>query len=177
MFLRKKSTIALLVIMTVTVLLIFFQSALPKEASASESEAVGEVVEQIIETVAPNNVTLKEYVTKNIRKIAHFVEFGLLGAETAILVYLAVVFFKSKKSKTESKYEKCKLTLKYAIKSIFFGCLVAFLDESIQILSNRGPSVKDIWIDLCGFSFLYLLSYAVAVIISARSKSKRNTEV
>lgn len=37
-----------------------------------------------------------------------------------------------------------------AWKSVYTGFTAAFLDESIQILSERGSLVSDIWVDLLG---------------------------
>ena len=60
------------------------------------------------------------------------------------------------------------LVFSYFKRRVLFGCsaaavpfFVGFIDESIQILSDRGPSISDVWIDIGGFITFSLLSYAV----------------
>ncbi|MCR4676986.1 MAG: VanZ family protein [Sphaerochaetaceae bacterium] len=58
-----------------------------------------------------------------VRKMAHAFEFAVLG------------FF------------SCRLL---GFKSMALCFVVAFLDETIQIFTGRGPMIQDVWIDLSG---------------------------
>ena len=118
---------------------IFIQSAIPKETSGEISDKVGDIVGEVI----PPETKPGEFIQVNIRKIAHFVEFASLGLFTALFVtHLGVskkrVFF--------------TLTL---------SPFIALFDETIQLFSDRGSSVKDVWIDTAGFVFATVLFYTV----------------
>ena len=56
------------------------------EVSDKESDAVGSVVGSIVDAVVKDNETFRDFITDNIRKIAHFLEFGALGIEIAFLM-------------------------------------------------------------------------------------------
>ena len=128
----------------ITLAFIFSQSALPPETSQAESEAVGGIIEEILPPETPAGA----YVQKNIRKIAHFTEFALLGTELALFV---VLFMKKRWI--------------FALVSYPAALITAFFDESIQMFSRRGPSIFDVWIDFSGFfvsaSIVYALFFAV----------------
>ena len=82
-----------------------------------------------------------------IRKLAHFVEFFALGAESCCFAALL----------GPKRRQWTAVTV--------FGLAVAAIDETIQIFTNRGPSLKDVGLDFCGFAaglvciflFLHLL--------------------
>ena len=67
-----------------------------------------------------------------IRKLAHFMEFAALGAA------LALLFF-----------DKAKRYLR----AFCFAAAAACADETIQIFSHRGNSIKDVLLDCCGAAF------------------------
>lgn len=145
--------IVLLALILATLVFIAVQSLLPPETSQAESDKVGEIIEEIIPPETPEG----EYVQNNIRSIGHFVEFALLGFEVALYVFL----FERK--------------LSWLILVPVISPVVALLDESLQYLSDRGPEIKDVWVDVLGFVSLYCVtvgvSYAVKLIIK-RMKSK-----
>lgn len=60
-----------------------------------------------------------------VRKLAHFTEYAVLG----LLV----------------RNEKDVLS-----SCVGFCWIIAFLDETIQIFTGRGPMIQDVWIDLFG---------------------------
>lgn len=69
-----------------------------------------------------------------IRKIAHFVEFFALGAECGLFAALLGL---------------CKR--RWTAIPVF-GLSAAAIDEAIQIFTDRGPSVRDVGLDFCGFA-------------------------
>lgn len=143
----------LITILVLTLLWIFVQSALPAEVSDAESDKVTEIVDQVV----PEEFSLKEFILDNIRKIAHFLEFGALGVEALLLLW----------------YSK-RLGIREILLGIGFGALVAFLDESLQLISKRGAEILDVWIDIGGYASFYLIP--LAVIILVRYIKNKNTE-
>ena len=139
-----------------TLIFTFYQSMLPPE----ESNEVSNNVSDAIETIIPSDTPTGSYVHTNIRKIAHFVEFATLGGEVALLVILFLPTWGA------TLYEKRRIIVhSYAIAPI-----TALIDESIQIFTNRGPSVTDVWIDTAGFVTLATILYVIylAVILVKR---------
>ncbi len=101
---------------------IWGQSILPPSASDSQSHWIASYLVKWF----GNDV---DYVNHIVRKCAHFTEFAALGAVSFWL------------------YGKRKWGYVLA-GMIGFGC--AFLDETIQIFSSRGPAISDVWLDLSG---------------------------
>ncbi len=105
-----------------TLLFIWGQSALPVKDSAAESNWLREtIVNPLLRMVGVGPVS--DHI---VRKAAHVTEFFLLSL-------FAALFLRRK--------APLALPLCFA---------VAFLDESIQLLSDRGAQVSDVWIDLIG---------------------------
>lgn len=149
----------LLTLIVLNLIFIFVQSIIPPEESAKESGAVSDVIEEFI----PPETKPGEFVQINIRKIAHFVEFATLGA----LVSAYLVLFMRKQIAI--------------IMSFPAALIVGFFDESIQLISGRGASVKDVWIDFFGFVcasvFLYTVCLIFYLIRKNANKSCQKTTV
>ena len=141
----------LIALIITTLLFTFYQSFKNKQESQETSDKVG----QIIEPILPSDTPVGGYVQENIRKIAHFVEFFALGAEVA----LYVVLFHSK--------------IKYAATSMLFAPIVALIDETIQIFSDRGPAISDVWIDVLGYFSSALLVYLIGFLILRSKRASR----
>ncbi len=118
-----------LLVMAATVGFILQQSTVPPQQSAEASDAVTEIVVPLVG--GPESV-LGGFVEQFMRKIAHFIEFFVLGLEGAM--YL--------------RGRSCapKLTL-----MTLFGVAVASADELLQRFTGRGPAVTDVLIDLSGY--------------------------
>ena len=136
----------LIAMMIGTVLFIFINSMLPPETSSEQSEAVKDIIVEIL----PDNSKAENFVEEYIRKIAHFTEYGLLGIELA--VYLLLL------------HRRRPSLFGLAMTVPFF---VGFIDESIQSLSGRGPLIEDVWIDIGGFATFYALALAVGFSVIA----------
>ena len=144
---------ALLLLILLNLAFIFVQSLIPPEKSAAESGAVSEFIEEII----PPETKPGEFVQRNIRKIAHFVEFAALGAEVSLYLLL---FFRRRP---------------WIILSFPTALITGFLDETLQLFSDRGASVKDVWIDFFGFVFASVIiytGYLILYLIRKKSKQK-----
>ena len=116
--------------MTVAMLLfIWGQSLLPQSLSAEES---GWFTTHIINPL----LGLFGLSADNglVRKLAHVSEYAALS-------FLLALLFRG------------------SVKRLFpLGFSAAFLDESIQILSNRGAMIQDVWIDLLGVLLGYIVT-------------------
>ena len=151
-----------IVLILLTILFIFIQSMLSKEASESESDSVGEVIVDTAETVIGNETeaqknaveSVRVFVDKHLRKLAHFAEYALLGAEVFLLFYFEIN--KSGKNKFAPP-----LGIKALLISLLFSFLIAFTDETIQLISNRGAAILDVWIDMSGYASATLLFFCI----------------
>ncbi len=146
---------SLLFLISLTLIFIFRNSMLTKESSSSESSVVTGWLEEIL----PEKSVISLFMLDNVRKIAHFVEFGVLSMEMTVY---ALFFAKNKKNGVGF--------------ALLFSFVAAFIDETIQIFSYRGSAVSDIWIDLFGvfsFSASAVLIYVLSVCIyNALSKKE-----
>lgn len=127
----KGSHRPLTVLIILTLALIWGHSLLGREASSEESGFVMELLEPVLEmVVGEGNVT--EFL---VRKLAHFTEFFVLGLE--VLTFFA--------------YRKPLFPQAFLL-ALTHGFFAAFLDETIQIFSGRGPMIQDVWLDVSGFA-------------------------
>lgn len=143
----KRRIFILLIVLTV--MFIWGQSFLSQEKSVDESEAVKSFLEKIF--IFENPVT--DFVLKYIRKIAHFTEFGILGFEMALFTFLCTVFHRR--------------DIAYLV---FFGPIVATIDETIQKFTGRGSSFFDVMIDSAGYFTLVLITVLACLIIKNSKK-------
>ena len=137
--------IVLLIVTGAVAALIFLQSLLPQSVSAQES---GWFTEHIV------NPLLRLFGAESqgdsvVRKIAHITEFAVLSA-------LLVFCFRGQ-----------------ITKSAGLGFTMAFLDESIQLLSDRGALISDVWIDLIGIAAGTLFGYLIFRAAVHRSKTPK----
>lgn len=135
----------LIALIIATLIFIFSNSLKSKEVSSLDSQKVGGIVSLIF----PPDTPLGAFIAENIRKIAHFLEFGLLGFFTALYV---------------SFYTRRRLL--FGFMSLSFGLFAGLVDESLQYISLRGPSILDVWIDFGGFSAFALATYLLLTLIA-----------
>jgi VanZ family protein len=128
--------------MTFTVISFFVQSALPPKVSAEESEAVAGFLSKIIS----DETVFGRFIIDNIRKIGHFLEYGLLGMQSALFAFL---------------YVERRNMVKHLFFSTLLSLVIALFDETTQIFSGRGPSITDVWIDFFGYTTLLSISFTV----------------
>jgi len=111
--------------------------------------------EKVLKAVAP---ALEVFVGKGnatdhlVRKIAHFIEYAALGIELALLM-------------TTRK----RVGLQGVSNCLFAGLSTAVIDESLQLISNRGSQVIDVLLDFSGV----LLGVAIILVIYALTKPKK----
>ena len=130
---RAKKAVKLLlplVLLLVTVIFIWSNSAKDAAASTLQSDGVGEWMRRLF------NVEKEpfRFLYENRRKVAHFAEFFLLGLESAAFFLLNL--------KNEKLAAPCALLL---------SCLVATVDEGIQyFVPGRVSAFADVCLDTCG---------------------------
>ncbi|HBJ18410.1 MAG TPA: hypothetical protein DDY70_01495 [Clostridiales bacterium] len=131
--------VILLLLALATLCFIFARSTKAPADSAAESDKVRDFLEDVL----PPDSETTDFVLTNVRKIAHFSEFGLLGI-------LTVLFAAT-----------------YRLRAVFlgrwfvFGFFAAFFDETIQMFTSRGPAIADVWIDVGGYIFYSLLTLLI----------------
>ncbi len=141
----SRKRIALLIVTAAVLLFIFVQSVFPRSLSLDESETFSEgFLDPIFRLFG-----LDPLSQTAVRKAAHILEF------TALSFLLALCFRGN------------------AIKSFGAGFATAFLDESLQLLSDRGAMLTDVWIDLIGVALGTAIGTLVYQIIG-RCHTRRN---
>lgn len=163
---KRRRTIFIItfsVLLAFTLGLIWGNSVRDANKSADQSSAVYEEVKTATTTVVGEERAeefFSRFTLKDFRKLAHVIEYFVLSIEVACLF---CVIFGAKKT-----------TLKYLPVSILSGIFTAVIDETVQIFSNRGSSVADVWVDASG----YVIGTLVATVIIAIAVSvgkKRET--
>lgn len=134
-----------LVITILVILFIFVQSALPRSVSKEESGVVLKWLSDLLHRIFGEGMigTLTDHI---VRKAAHVIEYTVLGA-------CLEVFF----------HEKKVFAGKWWL-ALVAGISTAFIDETIQIFSGRGPLISDVWIDFGGVCIGVVLVLAVLAI-------------
>lgn len=128
----------------IAVLGVWAHSMLPPSISSGES---GWVTNVLINPVW-NFLFHTDLSTGVVRKLAHVFEYAVVG----LLLCAA---------------------MDGSTKRVLMGCLIiAFLDETVQIFSGRGPMIADVWIDLVGASF----GHAIGWLFTAKKRAKQNEE-
>lgn len=139
-----------LVIGVICIGFILIQSAVPENKSAKESLWF---TEQLLNPLLGRFGIVAEKDV--VRKIAHTVEFGFLS--------LAAFFIWRAREKRVG-YQ--------ILKTVYTGFTLAFLDESLQILTKRGALVKDIRIDLIGVVIGTAIAWLATSISTLQNKPR-----
>ena len=135
---QKAFKITLISLILVNLIFIFTQSLLPPEIASAESEAVSDVITDIL----PPDSSAVNFTDDNMDKIAHLIEFGVLGALTSLYVCFFIVTVK-----------------KFFLPLLGFVGATALFDETIQIFSGRTFDLADIMFDVLGFSVLSVVVF------------------
>ena len=108
-----------------SLLFIWMNSFLPSGTSSRASSYFTKLAAPFLELFfGKGNVT--EHL---VRKLAHLTEYAFYGLWLALWM---------------------KTDCRKAINALLAGFITGFFDETIQMFTGRGPSIKDVWIDSIG---------------------------
>lgn len=148
---RKFWIVVLCILFIFTLIFIWGNSIMSSSVSAEESGAVYDTLKPVFDSVFGAG-TITEEIT---RKIAHGTEFFILGLELTIIFAL---------------YKN------YNFKNWAFilseGIFIALIDETIQIFTDRGPSIIDVWIDAGGVFAVSLIAGIIGLIVCTAKRKK-----
>ncbi len=122
------------------ILFIWYNSLQPPDASAQASGAVSDAIRSVFDAL---HIPLSPdaFILVYLRKIAHFLEYAVLGT---LLSFLVICNY--------------RVRLQNIINILFVGVLTAVCDETIQIYTGRGSVLTDVWIDISGvFAAVFLI--------------------
>ena len=127
----------LLIVFVLSLVLVWGQSCISRNISETASDVFVDIIKPL-EEIKPDEVHTVEYEYYNhlIRKGAHVAEFAVIGAELAMIILL----FSKKKQEAIIVF----------LNSLMAGMLIGLIDETIQIFSERGTQVSDVWFDVLG---------------------------
>ena len=125
----------------------FFSSGVSSRASGYFTRILTPVLELVL---GRGNVT--EHL---VRKLAHFAEYAFYG------LWLAL-------------WMKCDD--RQALNALLAGFITAFLDETIQMFTGRGPSIKDVWIDVFGIAAGIGFVHLILAITGLRSEKNKDPD-
>lgn len=124
--------------------------------SRAGSKRVMEVIKPALDTIVGEGNVMNHLV----RKMAHFMEFFALGCGLMVLSLLR------RRRSSRKAVGLCLLA----------GLAVAATDETIQIFSNRGSQLRDVWLDFagaCAGVVFVLLVYWIVILVARRWKGKQ----
>ncbi len=139
---RRKILVTLLVF---TLTFIWVHSCLSVSISREESLSVLKFLRPLLELFfGKGKVT--HYL---VRKLAHFSEFFVLGCILSLL-----------------------LPLRFSMRLLAAGLslLTGFVDETIQVFSDRGDQISDVWLDFSGAAAGILLTTLLLLLLRRRRR-------
>ncbi len=140
---NKKARIRAIIICGLIVLTITFIWSNSFQ-SVPESQADSLSVVEAIEPLLKLGSGRTKMDVERFRKVAHFAEFWLLGLELALLLIALR-----------------KVSLQNAVNCLFASLVVAVVDETIQVFSDRGSRVTDVLLDYSGAMTGLLVAFLV----------------
>ncbi len=150
---RKFKYGILLVLIFAITLFIFGNSIVGYDMSQNTSNSVSEII-------LPDKYSDNETILLIIRKVAHLVEYALLG--------IAVMLF--------VKSVECDFGKKLYATALFYVLLIAVLDEHIQSFSDRTSSTGDILLDFFGTLIGFTIVLSLFFIFVKRKSMKKLKE-
>ncbi len=152
---RRRAALFVVVLIICTIAFSWSNSLQNPEDSMKRSDIAEDVVRPLILALPVEQWHSEDMVTYITRKLGHFAEYFLLGAELMILALLL--------------RPACRLRWVWLL---LFAAVIAAIDESLQLTSGRGAAVSDVLLDACG-ALGGLLTAALASGLYAKGKRKR----
>ena len=152
---RKLHLAVSLSLIFLTVGFIWINSALSGQDSGAISDRVRQIMYKVLEFIrAPEELTV--FLSEHVRKVAHAVEYAVIGFEFGFLwVGLGKGF--------QGLWNAWSSLLATAV-----------FDETIQLFAtDRGPQITDVLLDTASGTALILIVYIVAIIISCVKNERK----
>ena len=157
---KRKNKWLILIPILLAIWFIWSNSLDPPSASYEKSDVFMKKVSEILSGILSPDNNFLIFFKVHVRKIAHFLEYALLGNVISISMFALDI----KK-------------IRHFYYAFSFCVIAAVIDEYIQIYTKRGSSVRDIVIDFLGFTFgfiivslIYLICVSVKRIMKKRKK-------
>lgn len=150
----KKRHKTLKIVLIVTLIFIWGQSVIPKSFSQVESDAILSVITPFY-NIDIGNVNSDKYwlFSDIIRKLAHVIEYMILGTEMRLYSFFWITIKKCEGSPNSTCITSPAgwgSSMLFLMLVALIGMLIALMDETLQIFSNRGSMILDVWIDSLG---------------------------
>lgn len=152
---RRRAALILMALIVCTIAFIWSNSLQNPDESMRRSDVAEKVVRPIILAIPVEQWHSEDMVTFITRKLGHFTEYFLLGAELMLLALELRPAFR----------------LRWTWLLLFAGAIAA-LDESLQLTSGRGAAVSDVLLDIFG-ALAGLMMMALAAGLYAKGRQKR----
>ena len=152
---RRRAALILMALIICTIVFIWSNSLQNPDESMRRSDVAEKVIRPIVLALPVKQWHSEDMVTFITRKLGHFTEYFLLGAELMLLALLLRPAFR----------------LRFIWLLLFAGAIAA-MDESLQLTSGRGAAVSDVLLDIFG-ALSGLMMMALAAGLYAKGKQKR----
>ena len=152
---RRRAALILMALIACTIAFIWSNSLQNPDESMRRSDVAEKVIRPIVLALPVKQWHSEDMVTFITRKLGHFTEYFLLGAELMLLALLLRPAF----------------CLRFIWLLLFAGAIAA-MDESLQLTSGRGAAVSDVLLDIFG-ALSGLMMTALAAGLYAKGKQKR----
>ena len=149
---NKKAITVMSVIIVLTLAVIWGHSCMNREDSSEESGFVYNLLCPFFEIFMGKGNVSELFI----RKLAHFTEFTVLGLELRLFFNMVLPV-------------KGLILL---INSWIAGTFCALIDEMVQIFSERGPEIADVWLDSSGCMTGVLVMTMIIVLHNKRRRKK-----
>lgn len=152
---RRRAALILMALIACTIAFIWSNSLQNPDESMRRSDVAEKVIRPIVLALPVKQWHSEDMVTFITRKLGHFTEYFLLGAELMLLALLLRPAF----------------CLRFIWLLLFAGAIAA-MDESLQLTSGRGAAVSDVLLDIFG-ALAGLMMMALAAGLYAKGRQKR----
>ena len=168
---RNILIIITMVLAIATSVFILVEAGLNGQKSAEQSGMVVEVVETVVDTIAPGtiNETNIDDVHNVIRKVVgHFLLFSLAGFFATWTSMLLL----------ENKTYKSKLWFLNIAIPLGYGFILAAISEVIQLFAGgRSGEFKDVMIDFGGYFLGFAIIFLVLFFLMRRNEKRKKVEM
>ena len=152
---RRRAALILMALIICTIAFIWSNSLQNPDESMRRSDVAEKVIRPIVLALPVKQWHSEDMVTFITRKLGHFTEYFLLGAELMLLALMIQPAFRLR-----------------LIWLLLFAGAIAAMDESLQLTSGRGAAVSDVLLDVFG-ALAGLMMTALAAGLYAKGKQKR----